>query len=886
MSGGSHTAGVGTYTTRTILTVIFSLMVTIAVFAMDTTTVKANNPPIASFSWSPSTPDEGSVVQFTDLSTDPDDIIVSWLWQFGDGGSSSLRYPSHAYGDNGIYQVTLTVTDATGLQDSITEILTTSNVPPDTHINTPLIFTLTQGSMTVAIPPVDRDEDMVSFYDYYSASSHTGFEKAYESKVFLYRDTITNDLHLIITHDIDDGPSALSEVYFDLSGIPPGAYVSQTDDTSHCWDPPRCEEFSLAYPDREGQWRYYHNTDGGVLSGLPLDSPWCITITPQHWLGIDRWVYHFASGDAIELDMNLPVTMCYTPPPIPPDDVTIDEGGQVSLSGFFDDPGWEDIHSAMWDFGDGTTEVASFSQRPCFTLYDVEPVFRKYGDDGIYAACLIAEDDDGGVGSLCINVTVDNVAPTVNPLPSRTIKIGETISYNAFAIDPGSDDLTFIWNWGDGTPDRVMRYYNNGVGQDPYPSSGGNHPFSATDRSTHIYENIGSYVVTLRVIDDDGGETAVAATVTVSAPDLIPWDVRANGMPYTVPVRAGLGSDIDISVKVKNVGTRDAANWFYLHLIDSTRLRSIEIHGLENGGISVETLTYRWSGTVPGVYRVYVAVDPSNNVTEIDEGNNWLLLEIVVEGPDLIPEEIEIDGEEYRSSIVVEPGDEVTISLLVANIGGHSTGEPFMIAFFDGAESAYPFYVEQISELDTEERSVRITVDWRAPSEEGEYTIIIEVDYEDDVFELDEKNNIAEIRIGVEATPPPKPESNNKPLIALVFTLFLVVLGGLMAYWRPLDISKPYRKGEGEKAHIEREGLGEEELVAKFSRDRLLTTLLLTLPFAITETTIGIVSLLTGILRVPENGTWLALGLVVNILVLIAGIVYVFLLSRKGYSVP
>ncbi|MFQ5884013.1 MAG: PKD domain-containing protein, partial [Thermoplasmata archaeon] len=97
--------------------------------ATDTTTVIADKPPTAYFSWSPFVPNEGSVVQFTDLSTDPENNIVSRFWQFGDGGFSSLSNPSHAYGDVGPYQVTLTVTDADNLQDSITKSVSPSNVP-------------------------------------------------------------------------------------------------------------------------------------------------------------------------------------------------------------------------------------------------------------------------------------------------------------------------------------------------------------------------------------------------------------------------------------------------------------------------------------------------------------------------------------------------------------------------------------------------------------------------------------------------------------------------------------------------------------------------------------------------------------------------------------
>jgi hypothetical protein len=46
-------------------------------------------------------------VDFADTSTGP---VTSWLWDFGDGTTSSLRNPSHAYTTAGTYDVSLTVT--------------------------------------------------------------------------------------------------------------------------------------------------------------------------------------------------------------------------------------------------------------------------------------------------------------------------------------------------------------------------------------------------------------------------------------------------------------------------------------------------------------------------------------------------------------------------------------------------------------------------------------------------------------------------------------------------------------------------------------------------------------------------------------------------------
>ncbi len=76
-------------------------------------------PPVASFTTNPS-PATGKVpfsVQFNDTSTDSDGSIVGWLWDFGDGNSSTQQHPSHTYTVAGSYTATLTVTDSSALQD-------------------------------------------------------------------------------------------------------------------------------------------------------------------------------------------------------------------------------------------------------------------------------------------------------------------------------------------------------------------------------------------------------------------------------------------------------------------------------------------------------------------------------------------------------------------------------------------------------------------------------------------------------------------------------------------------------------------------------------------------------------------------------------------------
>jgi PKD repeat protein len=57
--------------------------------------------------------------QFMDNSTMGDSNITSWLWDFGDGETSTEQNPTHNYSAAGTYTVTLMVSDDDALSDTI-----------------------------------------------------------------------------------------------------------------------------------------------------------------------------------------------------------------------------------------------------------------------------------------------------------------------------------------------------------------------------------------------------------------------------------------------------------------------------------------------------------------------------------------------------------------------------------------------------------------------------------------------------------------------------------------------------------------------------------------------------------------------------------------------
>ncbi len=86
-----------------------------------------NQPPVAEAN-GPYSGETGVAVSFSSTgSSDSDGTIVSYLWDFGDGNTSSAANPNHTYSVSGTYNVTLTVTDNNGATgtDNATATITT-----------------------------------------------------------------------------------------------------------------------------------------------------------------------------------------------------------------------------------------------------------------------------------------------------------------------------------------------------------------------------------------------------------------------------------------------------------------------------------------------------------------------------------------------------------------------------------------------------------------------------------------------------------------------------------------------------------------------------------------------------------------------------------------
>ncbi len=78
-------------------------------------------------SYTPRNPATMQTVTFQGASDEP---VTSWTWKFGDGSTGQGRVVTHRYTENGVYQVTLTVTNGDGISSNDTAMVSVSNRAP------------------------------------------------------------------------------------------------------------------------------------------------------------------------------------------------------------------------------------------------------------------------------------------------------------------------------------------------------------------------------------------------------------------------------------------------------------------------------------------------------------------------------------------------------------------------------------------------------------------------------------------------------------------------------------------------------------------------------------------------------------------------------------
>ncbi len=371
--------------------------------ATDTATVTVNNVAPAVDAGADQMFNEGDTASFSGSFSDSGSVDTHTIeWNFGDGSVpvSGTLTPSHTYADNGVYTVTLTVTDKDGGVGTDTLTVTVNNVAPiveagpnqsgtpgDTIALAPATFT-DLGLQDTHTATIDWGDGTV---EPGTVTQGTGSGSVAGSYVYAADGNYT----VTVTVTDDDGASGSDSFQVNLTtaNVVPianagGPYTINegqgvTLDGSGSNDPDSGPS-PLSYAwDLDGDGQYDDAT--GVTVTLPIQPD-----NTSFTVGLE------VSDGLLTATATATMTVNNVAPAADAGaDQMFNEGDTASFSGSFSDPGSVDTHTIEWNFGDGSAPLSG-TLTPSHT----------YPTAGVYTVTLAVTDKDGGVGSDTLTVTV------------------------------------------------------------------------------------------------------------------------------------------------------------------------------------------------------------------------------------------------------------------------------------------------------------------------------------------------------------------------------------------------------------------------------------------------------------------------------------------------
>jgi hypothetical protein len=144
---------------------------------IENSSVTINARPVASFAYTPTAPMETQEVVFdAGYSYDPDGVLSTITWTFGDGTSTTGIQATHTYSTSGTYHIILSITDNQGAITTAIQTITVTafNQPPQAPVSpTPPDGAPAMSPDTVLTwTCIDPDEDTLT-YDVYLGTTTT-----------------------------------------------------------------------------------------------------------------------------------------------------------------------------------------------------------------------------------------------------------------------------------------------------------------------------------------------------------------------------------------------------------------------------------------------------------------------------------------------------------------------------------------------------------------------------------------------------------------------------------------------------------------------------------------------------------------------------------------
>ena len=403
------------------------------------TMVLEENDADAGFSAEPVTGKSPLSVQFSDQSTGN---ILSWLWNFGDGGTSREQNPLHVYNDTGIFDVRLTVTGPGGSfsENKDHYITVTEGAPSAAFSANP-----TSGIFPLEVQFTDQSSGAVTAWQWNFGDGHTSVQ---QHPLHVYSNAGIYAVQLTVT-----GPGGSSEeiksAYISVS-TPAAPIAGFTISPAQGVIP-----LNVRFTDESTGWitaRLWDFGDGGTSTEQ----------NPEH-------VYGQAGSYTVSLTVTGPGGTSaknlkqgiLAVEPAPAADFTADkQKGIIPLEVRFSDQSAGAVTSWQWDFGDGQT---SAQKNPT----------HIYQDADSFTVQLTAGGPGGVDTAIKENFIVSLHVPLLAVFTADTTT--GAIPLEVHFTDQSDGEVTsWLWDFGDGE------------------TSAGQHP-------VHVYDTPGSFTVCLTI---------------------------------------------------------------------------------------------------------------------------------------------------------------------------------------------------------------------------------------------------------------------------------------------------------------------------------------------------------------------------------------------------
>ncbi|MDG1900667.1 MAG: PKD domain-containing protein, partial [Bacteroidales bacterium] len=461
--------------------------------------------PELDFSWNYSC--EGSPVQFTVLDP-PTDLpaVVSFSWDFGDGGISDQQDPEHVYVTSGTYNVSLTIIDTMAATNTVVKQITVNPLP---------ISLFSIGSQTC------QGND-VSFTDY--STTQTGYITEWfwdfgdgntQTVIFPNSGDVTHQYaatgNYVVTLTITNSDSCSNSSQNSVTILPsPTAMFTNTEG---------CQSTPIDFTDQSTQ-----NGGGSIISwAWDFDDPGSGSDNTSTLQNPTHLFSSSGSFDVLLVVENVngcidSITMSVTVEANPEVDFTWDNACVDADVEFTSDyTGGDATYS--WTFGDGGT-----SNLP-------NPTY-SYTTPGDYTVTLTITTTLGCVASSSHTVEIHPL-PNANFAHTGPACLNQEVEFTNLSTSPNGTIDTWVWDFGDGTTVTI------------------NAP--ASPDVTHLYANDGTFDVVLTVTDVEGCESSVTKQVIVVNSPIA--DFTYDESCYNEPV-------IFTDISTTNSGT-DIQSWYW-----------------------------------------------------------------------------------------------------------------------------------------------------------------------------------------------------------------------------------------------------------------------------------------------------------------------------------